>query len=324
MRARAVVVALIVIGCARSSARLAKPPPTAIDIERGALPYHVLDARTGREVDREALWVALASARAVCVGEEHPNPHHHWVQLEVVRQLASRRAPGAPFALALEMVQRPFQGVLDDFASGRIDAAALQARTGWKERWGYDYRLYGPILDAAVRGGATLIAANAPRELTKKIARRGLDSLAADDRAQVPELVLDDAQHRAWFEDLMNDMGGAEGHRTHPPQGKPAPVSDRDAPEPTSMPSAENIYTVQVLWDETMADATARWLAANPEGRAVILAGSGHCHDSGIVRRLARRVGAPVVSILPVIASGDAVASELAAPIHDYLFVLTR
>ena len=48
------------------------------------------------------------------------------------------------------MFQRPFQGVLDDFAAKRIDDAALRSRTGWEDRWGYDYGFYGPTIDAAV------------------------------------------------------------------------------------------------------------------------------------------------------------------------------
>ena len=61
----------------------------------------------------------------MCVGEEHPNPHHHWLQLHVVRELIQRLPRGARLALAMEMFQRPFQGVLDDYAARRIDAAAL-------------------------------------------------------------------------------------------------------------------------------------------------------------------------------------------------------
>ena len=115
-------------------------------IRAAALPYSVLDARTGRQVETEAFWAQLAASRVVCVGEEHPNPHHHWFQLEAVTQLAKRHTTGK-LALGMEMFQRPFQGVLDDYAAKRIDAAALKSRTGWEERWGYDFGFYGPTLD---------------------------------------------------------------------------------------------------------------------------------------------------------------------------------
>src|SRR3569623_3149852 len=112
MRARLSVVAILA-ACAGS-----RPTPTTPKhgIEAAALPLHVLD-RTGHQIDEKTYWDRLAAQRAVCIGEEHPNPHHHWVQLDAVRHLAPR---WHVFALGMEMVQRPFQGVLDDFAAGRI------------------------------------------------------------------------------------------------------------------------------------------------------------------------------------------------------------
>src|SRR5687768_10972134 len=85
-------------------------------IEAAALPYSIVDARTGRSVELASFWAAVGASRVVCVGEEHPNPHHHWFQLEVVKQVAAHR----PLALGMEMFQRPFQGVLDDYAARRI------------------------------------------------------------------------------------------------------------------------------------------------------------------------------------------------------------
>jgi uncharacterized iron-regulated protein len=297
-------------------------------IENAALPYAVLDGRTGRQLEEAAFWPRLARARAVCIGEEHPNPHHHWVQLHAVRELVKATASGDKLALGLEMIQRPFQGVLDDYAAKRIDAEALKSRSGWAERWGYDFGYYGPTLDAALGAGGQLLALNASRELSKKVSRQGLESLTPEEKAQVPELKLDDARHRAWFDALMSDLGGAHAHG----QKKDDSADDKsdsrpEAPSPhggdrPAMPSAERIYTVQVLWDETMADGGARWLAANPRGRLIILAGNGHCHDSAIVGRLKRRGIADVVSVRPVIDTEGEVAEVLAKPMNDFVVVL--
>ena len=301
--------------------RAAKPRPPSGGIERAALPYAVLDARTGRQVDTEAFWNGLGDARAVCVGEDHTNPHHHWVQLEIMKQMA-KRANGAPLALSLEMIQRPFQGVLDDYAAKRIDAAALRSRVGWEERWSYDWGFYAPTLDVAIGAGAKLLAANAAKELTKKVVRKGLESLTPEEKSQVPELVLDDAAHRAWFDSLMEGMGGAHAHSKPADENAPAPPTTPHEGDLPEMPSAERIYTVQVIWDETMADVTAKWLAATPNGRAIILAGNGHCHDSAIVKRLERRGVGDVVSVRPVIDTDGELAAALVKPMNDYIVVL--
>lgn len=298
-------------------------------IEAAALAYVVLDGRTGRQLEEAAFWPRLARARAVCIGEEHPNPHHHWMQLHAVRKLIGSLGKEDTLALGLEMIQRPFQGVLDDYAAKRIDAEALKSRSGWQERWGYDFGFYGPSLDAAVAAGGKLLALNAARELTKKVSRQGLDALTPDERAQVPELKLDDVRHRAWFDGLMNEMGGAHAH-SQPSKDdvgggegeNPHEAPSKGGGDKPAMPSAERIYTVQVLWDETMADGGAKWLAANPKGRLVILAGNGHCHDSAVVGRLKRRGMADVISVRPVIDLDGQVAEVLAKPMNDYVIVL--
>lgn len=299
-------------------------------IEAAALPYQVVDARTGRQVDDAAFWGRVATARAVCVGEDHNNPHHHWLQLEVMRQLAKRVPHAEHLALGMEMVQRPFQGVLDDYEAHRIDAAALRSRSGWEERWGYEYGFYGPTIDAAVAAGAHLVALNAAKELTKKVSHKGLASLTPEEKAQLPELKLDDAAHRAWFDALMEDMGGASAHSAKPAETAAAPPAmgaSTAAPDPHAgmpeMPSADQIYTVQVIWDESMADGAAKWLAANPQGHIVILAGNGHCHDSAIVNRIKRRGIADAISVRAVIDDDEgSVAEVLAKPINDYAVVL--
>jgi uncharacterized iron-regulated protein len=322
-------------GTARPGGPTEKAGPTMPKggIKNAALPYSVLDGRSGRQLEEAAFWPRLARARAVCVGEEHPNPHHHWVQLYVVRTILKGIVAPDNVAVGLEMIQRPFQGVLDDYAAKRIDADALKSRTGWEERWGYDFGFYGPTLDAARAAGGALLALNAPRELTKKVSRQGLEALTPDERAQLPELKLDDPRHRAWFDALMADMGGAHAHGQKKdgdgekedgkpegkPEGKPDASPHGDKP---AMPSIDRIYTVQVLWDETMADGGAKWLAANPRGHLIILAGNGHCHDSAIVGRLKRRGVADVVSVRPVIDTEGEVAEVLAKPMNDFVLVL--
>jgi uncharacterized iron-regulated protein len=316
--------AVITMGCAGHYGAKPTTPTTKRpmgSIVNAALPYQVLDARTGRQLDDAAFWSSLLAARAVCVGEDHTNPHHHWAQLEIVSQVA-KRSPGIPLALGLEMIQRPFQGVLDDYAAKRIDAVALRSRVGWEERWGYDWGFYGPTIDAAVAAGAKLLALNAAKELTKKVSKKGLEGLTAEEKAQVPELDLADPTHRAWFDNLMESMGGAHGHSAGGDDDAPANPHEAAPPDAPAMPSAERIYTVQVVWDETMADGTASWLAANPTGHAIILAGNGHCHDSAIVKRLERRGVGKVVSVRPVIDSDGGVAEVLASPMNDFVFVL--
>ena len=297
-------------------------------VEAAALPYSIVDGKTGKAVADADFWAALGGARVVCVGEDHSNPHHHWAQLEIVDKLSAQRTTG--LALGMEMVQRPFQAVLDDYQAARIDEAALLSRVGWGDRWSFDFALYRPVIRMAVDRGAALVALNAAREVTKKVVRQGLEALTAEERATIAkDLVLDDAEHRAWFDEVMMGFGGAGAHGKHPRDGEPAeepppPVPDDEVHQNVQpAPSADAVYTVQVIWDETMAEGAASW-AAGADRAMVVLAGNGHCHESAIVRRVSRRGVTPAVSVRPMIDDGQGnVAVAIQEARNDYLFVMT-
>jgi uncharacterized iron-regulated protein len=296
-------------------------------VTAAAMPYRVLRSKGGQEIAAAQFYDELATADAVCVGEVHVNPHHHWAQLEILDRLSERsQREGRAMALGMEMFQRPFQGILEDFALGRIDEQALLSRSGWAARWGYDFELYRPLVRMAVARGMALLALNLADELRKKVSHHGLEGLSKADRDQLPEVDLANEAHRAWFQGLMDDMGGAHGHGEddHGADGPHGGAGEGDDDEGAAR--AERIYSVQVLWDETMAESAATWLAAETGRRMIILAGSGHCHDSAIVARMQRRGIGKVVSVRPLLDAGEEgedVSAGLAEPITDYLFVMS-
>ncbi|MCC6998307.1 MAG: ChaN family lipoprotein [Deltaproteobacteria bacterium] len=254
-------------------------------------PLLVFDGSGHSSMGRLAL--AAAAARAVYVGEEHSNPHHHAIQLRVLEEVYGR---DHSLAIGLEMVQRPFQPALDRWGRGELGEDALQDALEWKTRWGFDWALYAPIFRFAQTHKIPLVALNARRELTKRIAKVGVDALNPAEKAEMPELVLDDADHRAMVVEMM---GGHHG---------------------TSDPASfDRMYAAQVTWDETMADSVARWLArADAPRRIVVLAGEGHVqHGLGIPKRAARRGIAPFVTVLP--AAREEVTDLVQAGAADYV-----
>jgi uncharacterized iron-regulated protein len=123
-------------------------------------------------------------------------------------------------------------------------------------------------------------------------------------------------------------MGGAEAHSTENPHAAPPPP-EPDQPEESRgelappPPSADRVYTVQVIWDETMAEGAATWVA-DDDRAMVLLAGNGHCHDSAIVRRVQRRGVTPAISVRPIIDDGEGnVAEAIQEKQNDYLFVMS-
>lgn len=282
------LLALTVLGCAperaRPAATPAAPRPT------------IVDARSGRAVAWDSFMADLMRAEVVYVGEQHDDPRHHAVQADLVRALHAR---DPSLAIGLEMVQQPFQPALDAWVAGRIDEAELYERTEWSERWGFDLALYLPILEHARAHGLPLIALNAPAELTRRVAREGLDALDPEQRAALPELDLADGRHRALVRDAL------EGH---------GDLDDQ---------ALERFYTAQVIWDETMARAVAAYRARpDSAGRVVVLAGAMHVMRPAVPARAARRGARPHRIVLPV--DEAEVESHSGQPEVDYLWVAPR
>jgi uncharacterized iron-regulated protein len=215
--------------------------------------------------DMDALVTKLADRRVVFVGETHDRYDHHLNQLQIIQGL-HRQDPN--LAIGLEFFQQPFQQYLDDYVAGRIDERAFLVGTEYFERWRFDYRLYRPIIRFARSEGIPLVALNVPRELTRKVAEKGLDALQDEaDRAMVPaQMDRGDEHYRQRIRQVFD---------SHPN---------------TAERNFEHFLDAQLLWDEGMADRAARHLEEHPGQRMVVLAGSGHLvYGQGIPKRLQRR-----------------------------------
>lgn len=207
----------------------------------------------------------LADDRIVFVGETHDRFDHHLVQLETLKFLHRRYGD---VAIGVEWFEFPAQPHLDAYLAGTITEAQMLERTGYFERWRFDYRLYRPIIQYARDNGIPIVALNAPAELTQKIAAEGLGSLSAAQRAQLPaEYSAPDA---AYVKRVRKAFG------IHAVEGR----------------DFENFLAVMETWDETMAARAAAYLAQHPGRRMAVFAGSGHVmYGDGIPDRLMQRTG---------------------------------
>lgn len=275
----------------------ARPEVPDDAVERAALPYHGLRARDGQTLSASELMDELAQADAVCVGENHPNPQDHFAQLSVLRELVTRAgAQGREIGLGLEMLDFTAQEALDEYAAKDIGERTLIKESQWKQRWGYPFALYRPMLDHARDNSVALLALNVPRELTRQVAKQGVDGLPEETRKTLPDMDFKNAVHRQQFDKAM---------RQHP-HGHGSP---------------ENMYAAQVLWDETMAAAAAAWLAERaPARQVVILAGHGHCVPSAIPQRMQRRGIGRAVSVAPMMGEPER-AAQATSPNFDYALI---
>jgi len=238
--------------------------------------------------DLEHIVPKLAEKRVVFVGESHDRYDHHLNQLAIIRQLHARNPN---LVIAMEFFQQPFQPYLDAYIGGSLDERTFLEKTEYFERWGYDYRLYRPIIEYAREQAIPLLALNIPREISTKVGRSGIDSLNAEERRWIPEQMdRSDEHYRKRLKAIF------ERH-----------------PDTTSR-KFERFYEVQLLWDEGMAERAARYLTENPGRQMVVLAGEGHlAYGAGIPERLVRRVPADTAIVL------QGMGEEMMPGIADFL-----
>jgi len=222
------------------------------------------------------LLAELARADIVYLGEDHDRAAAHQAQLEIIQALYQKRGK---IAIAMEMFQRPFQPSLDRYLAGEISEAQLKQESEYDDRWGFDWEFYAPILRFARTHQIPVIALNAPTEVTRKVAREGLDGLTPQDWRYIPprsEIRTDNTAYRQLLWDIYQQ-------HAHHGQGN----SDR----------FERFLTAQVLWDETMAAAIAQFWQLNRQSQVIVLTGKGHImYGHGIPSRVERRLqGQPLV-----------------------------
>lgn len=232
----------------------------------------------------------LQQADVIYLGETHTDVADHVAQLDIITEMHQARGD---IAIGLEMFQRPFQSVLDQYIAGELTEAELIEQSEYETRWGFDWELYAPIIRYAQTNQIPLIALNTPREITKKVARQGLASLEGDDLQYIPpvdEIDTTDENYQAMVAQVFGHHGG-HGH---------------------SGPSFENFFAAQVLWDETMAESVANYVIDSPDTQVIVLAGEGHIvFDFGIPSRVERRLGDELVAY-SVLLNPTSITPELA------------
>lgn len=211
----------------------------------------------------------ILRAPIVYLGETHDHPPDHDAQLDIIQRIHARQPN---LAIALEMFQKPFQASLDQYLKGTLTEAELLAQTEYKKRWGFSWDFYAPILRFAKANQIPVLAINTPSEVTRKVARTGLESLAPEDLKWIPPLAEIDTTNEQYRQRLLEIYQSS--HQGH---GNSA--------------GFDRFFQAQVLWDETMADAIAQYWRKHPDRKVVVLVGQGHLlYGDGIPSRVKRRL----------------------------------
>jgi uncharacterized iron-regulated protein len=193
----------------------------------------------------------LMAVDLVCVGEDHDSELNHRVQLEIIKALYAR---DERLGVGMEMFQWPFQPALDRYLKGETGEDEFLKAAEYRQRWGYDWSLYRPIVDFCRRNGVPVAALNAPRELTRRISKVGVKGLNEEEKQQLGPVDFHVKEHRDYWYERLAKMHG-----------------DKDPSEEQK----ERSYDVMTAWDGYMAASAAKFQQERRLRRLVVLAGSG-------------------------------------------------
>ena len=206
------------------------------------------------------------------VGEHHDNPHHHAVQLAVIREIHEKAEK--PLAIGLEMFETGYQKQLDQWVDG--DLSLDNFIKVYYKNWDQNWPLYSDILLYAREHKIPLVALNIPRNIVRKVAQQGFGSLTAEDMSALPSGVTCDVgpEYRNFIERVFGWHGNHKG-------------------------SFNNFCEAQVLWDTVMAINLLHFKERHPDMKIVVLAGDGHSWKPGIPRQIKMRQDLPTTVFLP-------------------------
>jgi uncharacterized iron-regulated protein len=144
------------------------------------------------------------------------------------------------------MFPKKDQKILDDWVSGKVKEKDFNS--AFDKSWGFGWDLYKDILLYARNKKIPLIGLNVPKEITRKVALRGFQSLSGEELSELPPGIT--CQHDQRYMDFIRRIFDQEIHN----EG-----------------TFRNFCEAQVIWDQSMAWHLSQYLKENPEKQVVVL-----------------------------------------------------
>lgn len=260
---------LFIQGCAKPGLKIQGVQATVAD----GLIY---DLENKRMIDEAGLIERLSGKRLIFIGEYHQHDELHRRQLKIISGLFERNKK---LAIGLEVFDRSRQTLLDDWTAGKLTEEEFHKMVLGEILNFATFSVYYPILDWARKNKVTLIALNAPRSVTGKIAKSGMGGLTDDDKKWIASDVV------VGPEEYKNRVIGVfKGHGMH-----------------GGSFNLDNFFTAQVVWDETMAETLVEFFWSNPSADLTVVSIMGNEHvfrGHGVPSRVARRQAVPTATII--------------------------
>ena len=233
----------------------------------------VFRIKDSKIISLDKLQEDIKKTRIIIIGELHDKKTHHDFQLQIIKTLHGKRVP---IAIGLEMFASANQKNLDEWVMGTLSLRGF--REVYDKFWGFPWPLYRDIFLYARDNKLSMVGLNVSRNITKKIAQYGFNSLTKEELKELPPDITCDItpSYREFIKKAYREHGF---------------VNEKQFVQ---------FCEAQMVWDSAMAWNIMKYLKQNPTMMIVVLTGTGHALKRGIPSNLRKD---PVFSfkvILPV------------------------
>lgn len=181
---------------------------TSITFAQTKMPYQVF-TKNGKKSSYEKMLKAAEKAELVLFGEHHDNSVVHWLQLELTKDLAEKRA----LVLGAEMIEADNQKQLNQYVKGEINQKQFDSTARLWNNYKTDYK---PLVDFAKEKNFPFIATNVPRKYANVVFRNdfaGLDELTSEEKSWMAPLPIPFDISLPGYQKMLEMMGGHAGEK---------------------------------------------------------------------------------------------------------------
>lgn len=159
--------------------------------------------KNGKKICYRKVLQASLKNQVVLFGEYHNNSISHWLELELTKDIADKKA----VILGAEMLEADNQKQLNQYINGEINQKQLDTTARLWPNYKTDYK---PLVDFAKEKNIPFIATNIPRRFASMVSKEGfevLETLTNEEKSwMAPQPILYDANLPGYIE-MMKMMG---------------------------------------------------------------------------------------------------------------------
>ncbi len=214
-------------------------------------PPRLIHGQNGQETTLTEALAKVVPGSVVIIGENHGLKTHQAQQLEIMKTL---RSLGHKVSVGMEFFYYPTQEFVNQYRLGQLSEEDFLKKAEWG---GTPFEFYRDqaLFPNSAEGSFTW-ALNAPKLLTSKVAKQGLEALTTEESALLPpQFHLGRDSYKERFVGMMPHLPNPE--------------------------AADRYFAAQSIWDDTMAWRATEFLQQHPEQTLVIVVGEFHVQYGG-------------------------------------------